>query len=1128
MDLREGGTVPDPGMEALLAAGGSVGALMREHDWAATPFGGMDGWPQSLRSSLSICLTSAFPMVIFWGPRLALVYNDAYLSVLGTKHPLSLGQPAEECWREIWPTIGPMLGQVLYEGKATYAHDLLLVLERSGFREEGYFRFSYSPIRDESGGVGGVFCAVTETTQSVVAERRLATVRELGERSITASPSAAQVCEQAARVLSRNPADVPFALLYLLEGERAELAGTVGLTPGGELSPTRVDLEGQDVPWSLAAARAGIVEVAYPGAPLLTALGRAGFDAPVRALVLPIARPGAEEPAGLLVAGVNSGRPLDESCRNFAALMADHVSAAIANATAFEAERHRAEQLAALDRAKTMFFSNISHEFRTPLTLLLGPVEDLLEGDAWGQDDRERLQLIHRGALRLLKLVNTLLDFSRAEAGQMRPRLEPVDLAALTSELAGLFQVPVERGGLRLSIDCPPLPLPVLVDPDMWEKITLNLLSNAFKFTLDGEITVSLRALGDHVRLVVADTGVGIPANDVPRLFDRFHRVSGTAARSGEGSGIGLSLVRELVQLHGGTIEADSTLGVGSAFTVLLPYGTDQPPTASAGPAQAGEPEAAELDAPPAATADGQQAARAYLQEALSWTPQDAAGQAEGPEVLLVDDNADMRAYLTRVLSPHWRVRSVADGRQALEAVGHAVPDLVLTDVMMPYLDGFGLLKALRADENTRHIPVIMISARAGQESAIEGLDAGADDYLVKPFTTAELVARVRTHLETARQRLDAADRIQKLADISQQLNASLDPLRISGILAEQLVPAYAGSCAIWLQPDPEEPDRRALYLAHSTEDSAEDSSEPPRFGFADVEERDRRVTHLTHRDRHVGVVCLAGLTRAGHDPRERPYLAELLDRAAQALDNAARYARQRRIAVRLQRSLLPPSLPVLEYGRLVSLYLPGAAGHQVGGDWYDAVELPDGRISLTIGDVMGKGVEAAALMGQLRSATRAYTLDGMSPAALLEGLSLFLTAGGQHGLTTMCHALYDPANGRLELANAGHLPPLLAGGDGVAEPLPVHHGLALGVDPNFRYTTETFTLPAGSTLLLYTDGLVETPADLLDDRLTQLCRSMAVQHVPEALCENLVTAMRIDTAHDDVAMLALILQPPA
>jgi serine phosphatase RsbU (regulator of sigma subunit) len=475
-------------------------------------------------------------------------------------------------------------------------------------------------------------------------------------------------------------------------------------------------------------------------------------------------------------------------------------------------------------------------------------------------------------------------------------------------------------------------------------------------------------------------------------------------------------------------------------------------------------------------------------------------------------------------------VRGVADGRQALEAVGHAVPDLVLPDVMMPYLDGFGLRKALRADEGTRHIPVIMISARAGKESAIEGLDAGADDYLIKPFTTAELVARVRTHLETARQRLDAADRIQKLADITQQLNASLDPHRISRILAEQLVPAYAGGCAIWLQPDPEEPDRRALYLAHTigTEDGAEDGGEPPRFAVAAVEEQDRRVTHLTHRDRHIGVVRLDGLTRAGHDARERPYLAELLDRAAQALDNAARYARQRRIAVRLQRSLLPPSLPVLDYGRLVSLYLPGAAGHQVGGDWYDAVELPDGRISLTIGDVMGKGVEAAALMGQLRSAARAYSLDGMPPAALLEGLSLFLTAGGQHGLTTMCHALYDPAGGKLELANAGHLPPLLAGGDGVAELLPVHHGLALGVDPDFRYTTETFTLAAGSTLLLYTDGLVETPADLLDDRLTRLCRSMAVQHAPEALCENLVTAMQIDTAHDDVAMLALILQPPA
>jgi signal transduction histidine kinase/CheY-like chemotaxis protein len=1102
-------------MEAVLAAGGAMGVLIRDHDWAGTPFGAMDGWPQSLRSSLSICLASAFPMVIFWGPRLALVYNDAYLSVLGAKHPRSLGQPAAECWREIWPTIGPMLGQVLYEGQATYSHDLLLILERSGFREEGYFRFSYSPIQDESGGVGGVFCAVTETTENVVAERRLATVRELGERSMTASPSAAQACEQAARVLSRNPADVPFALLYLLDGEHAELAGAVGLAPGGELSPTAVDLAEERVPWSLAQARAGVVEAAYPGAPQLTALTREGFDAPVRALVLPIARPSAERPAGLLVAGVNSGRPLDESCRDFAVLVADHVSAAIADATAFEAERHRAEQLAALDQAKTMFFANISHEFRTPLTLLLGPVEDLLaEQDGLREDHRERIHMIHRNTLRLLKLVNTLLDFSRAEAGRMRPRFEPVDLAALTTELTSLFQVPVERGGLRLSTDCPPLPRPVLVDPDMWEKITLNLLSNAFKFTLRGEIRVSLDAVGDHVRLVVSDTGVGIPAEELPRLFDRFHRVSGAAARSGEGSGIGLSLVRELVQLHGGTIEVDSTVEAGSAFSVLLPFAPDQPADAPAAPFQDGEP----------------RASHAFVQEALSWTPQTSAEQDAGPEVLIVDDNADMRAFLMRVLSPHWRVRGVADGRQALEAIGRAAPDLVLSDVMMPHLDGFGLLEALRADEDTRHIPLIMISARAGQEAAVEGLDAGADDYLIKPFTTAELVARVRTHLETARQRRQTAEHLTALADISHRLNASLDPAVISQILCEEIVPAFAGGCAVWLYTDTHYGDgpitaqlqcRRAADTLPASAHAA--LQDPPPSQAALSSSGDPAMLTLRHRDRIIGVVTLAAPTPAASHPTRRPFLHDMVDRAALALDNAAQYDRQHRIAVHLQQSLLPQSLPVFGHVRLAGHYQPGATGQEVGGDWYDALALSDGRIALTIGDVMGRGVRAAALMGQLRTAIQAYSLEGLAAAPLLERLNQFLDASGQRQFTTLCYVIYEPATRRLRLANAGHLPPLLIPPTGPARLLEVHHGLALGVDPAYSYASQTFTMPSGSTLLFYTDGLVETRHQPLAERLDALCAALTGHSDdPGEVCARAVRTMAPHHAGDDIALLAM------
>jgi signal transduction histidine kinase/DNA-binding response OmpR family regulator len=416
-------------------------------------------------------------------------------------------------------------------------------------------------------------------------------------------------------------------------------------------------------------------------------------------------------------------------------------------ATALEELRSANARLAELDLAKTEFFSNISHEFRTPLTLMLAPLEDeLVEND--GVEDaarRMRMETVHRNALRLLKLVNSLLDFSRIEAGRMRAHYEPTDLAALTTELASSFRSAVERGGLTLTVDCPAVGESVHVDRNMWEKIVLNLLSNAFKHTFKGGITVRLRGATGSVMLEVEDSGVGIAAPEVPRLFERFHRVTGAAARSHEGTGIGLSLVRELVQLHGGKVEVQSEPGCGSRFIVTLPTGTAHLPAAG--------------HALPATGSTPGQSAAAYVQETMQWLPTDvpaapaAPSGASRPRILWADDNADMREYVTRLLSATYEVIPVPDGQAALEAAMASPPDLVLSDVMMPRLDGFGLLKALRTNERTRRLPVILLSARAGEESALEGLDSGADDYLVKPFASRELLARVRTHVALARER---------------------------------------------------------------------------------------------------------------------------------------------------------------------------------------------------------------------------------------------------------------------------------------------------------------------------------------------------------------------------------------
>jgi PAS domain S-box-containing protein len=752
------------GMLDFFARGGEMGALMQTVDWAETPLGPVESWPQSLRTSISICLFSRFPIILWWGAEKVMVYNDAYRPMLGQKHPKSMGQRGRECWSEIWDIIGPMLEGVYYDGVATWSSDQMLPLFRNGYTEECYFTFSYSPIFDETGRIGGIFTAVTETTRRVLSERRLATLRDLSENA-NRGQSTEDACRMAAATLDDNPLDVPFAFIYLVE-ESSGTARLVAETTGTDFAPPMVDLN-SDSPFC------GPLREAFQSAQTVILDDFAGFDnvppgpwpeTPHTALVLPITAPTQERPVGFLIAGVSARLALDDDYRGFHHLVSGHIGTAISNARAFEAERQRAEMLAEVDRAKTTFFTNISHEFRTPLTLMLGPLEDLLNNPAYDLDKTERdlVEVTHRNGLRLLKLVNTLLDFSRIQAGRTQAVYEPVDLAAYTAELASTFRSAIERAGIRYTVTCAALPEPVYIDRDMWEKIVLNLLSNAFKFTLEGEIEVQVVEADGGAQLVIRDTGIGIPAAELPRLFERFHRVPGSRGRTYEGTGIGLALVLELVKLHGGDIQVQSAEGEGSAFTVTLPFGSAHLP-----------PERIQGECTLASTALG---TRPFLEESMRWIaetdempallPPVAAAEAAPPEgtrryILLADDNADMRNYVERLLSPMYEVRAVEDGLAALEAAQERRPDLVLTDVMMPRMDGVQLLIRLRGDPQMANVPVILLSARAGEDARVQGMDAGADDYLVKPFAARELLARVRAHLDLARVRQAAVDREQ-------------------------------------------------------------------------------------------------------------------------------------------------------------------------------------------------------------------------------------------------------------------------------------------------------------------------------------------------------------------------------
>jgi len=754
----------------FLHGGGEMGRRMRGFDWASHPLGPPADWPHSLKTVIRIMLTSRYAMWLGWGPDLIFFCNDAYLPTVGVKEGWVLGAPAHQVWVEIWPDLRSRTEAVMQRGESTWDESLLLFLERSGFAEETYHTFSYSPAPNDDGSVGGLLCVVTEETDRVLSERRLALLRAVATELSTAT-SEDGLFEGVRRQLASRSQDLPFALVYLFreEGAVARLVCAHGAEPGDEVAPVEIDVAAEGGVWpARTILKEGGSVIVNDISTRFESLPRGSWPRPPRmAVVVALAHQAYGAPAGFIVVGLNPFRPFDLGYRGFVELLAGQIAAALATARAYDEERKRAEALTELDRVKTAFFSNVSHEFRTPLTLMLSPLEDLISkpNDAIRPANRELAALAHRNGMRMLKLVNTLLDFSRIEAGRVEAAYEPLDLATYTVELASTFRSTMEKAGLDFVVDAPPLREHVYVDLEMWEKVVLNLLSNAFKFTLEGGIGVRVREYDDHVILEVSDTGAGIPAEALPHLFERFYRVQGTHGRTHEGSGIGLALVNELVKLHGGKVEAASEPGRGSTFKVRIPKGLGHLPADRIRKGRLLQ-----------STGGG---AGPFVEEALRWLPGgeeavvsiDAEGGAPGgaegeshrPTILLADDNADMRDYVGRLLADRYRVVAVSDGQTALETARQQRPDLALTDVMMPRMDGFAFLREVRADRNLGALPVIMLSARAGEEARAEGLDAGADDYLIKPFTARELLARVSGTLAVARARREAAEREAEL-----------------------------------------------------------------------------------------------------------------------------------------------------------------------------------------------------------------------------------------------------------------------------------------------------------------------------------------------------------------------------
>ncbi len=760
---------------------------MRAHDWSSSSLGPVTNWPKSLRIAIRILLGSGYPMYIAWGPEYVQFYNDAFRPILGrTKHPEALGNTTPFTFQEIWDFIGPMFGRVMAEGESTTAIDQMLFLDRNGYPEECYYTFSYSAIpSDAEDSAAGVFVTVIETSARVIEERRLLTLRDLAADSINATDES-DICRITSRLLDQNQFDLPFTLLYLKEGSAFRLQASSGIPAD---HPAAIGLiESPSAGWpllSLGSARQPVL-IADLSARFAD-LPRGNWSvAPNTAVLCPLVPVGQDTAIGTLVVGLNPHKEFDRSYGVFLERLTNQLASSISDARSHEAERKRAESLAELDRAKTTFFSNISHEFRTPLTLMLGPLEEALASrEALPDALRSGLELSHRNALRLLKLVNNLLDFSRLEAGRIRAVFEEVDIASLTCDLASGFRSAMERAGLTLRVECLPISEPVFVDRDMWEKIVLNLLSNAFKFTLKGEVIVRLEPVDGAFRLSVRDTGSGIPPSEIPKLFQRFHRIEGAKGRSFEGTGIGLALVHELVKLHGGTVGVQSELGKGTDFIVQIPTGSDHLPAENLGGIRESESTATRIES--------------FVNESSRWIAEeptllDPAGAtigntapetsyaeaAKGSRILVIDDNPDMREYIARLLSTRFQVETAADADATHRALRNHQPDLILTDVMMPGTDGLALLRELRSDPRTQTTPVILLSALAGEESRLGGLQAGADDYLTKPFTAGELMARVTGHLEIARLRRDSE---RELRESESRFRSLIDQSPLSMIM---------------------------------------------------------------------------------------------------------------------------------------------------------------------------------------------------------------------------------------------------------------------------------------------------------------------------------------------------------
>ena len=651
-----------------------MGRRFRLTDWSATPLGPVERWPQSLRIAVSICLNSRFPMFVWWGNALVNIYNDAYIPVLGKRHPQAFGQPARDFWNDIWNVLGPQVDEVMLHGRPTWNERELLVMERNGFTEETYFTWSYSPIHDEHGRVGGLFCACTEETPRVIVERE----RDALVRSAQDTAQTLQTWFDNAPgfiALLRGPQ-------FVFEMVNKAYYELVGHRP----------LQG------------------LPAFEALPDVRNQGFEE-----ILQRVYTRGEPFVGRAVRLTLQGAPQGPVIERFVDLVYQPVVESDGKVRGIFAQGHDVtEQVRAVhalqeaDRRKDEFLATLAHELRNPLapirqaaqlakTHRLAPAQN-----AWALD------VIERQSRHMALLLDDLLDVARISSGRLALRRERVTLGSVIDAAVETVRPLLDERRHRFAVSGDGAAVMVDADPLRLAQVLSNLLSNAVKYTDEGG-SIELHAAREdgHAVIRVRDNGIGLSEASREQVFQMFSQVSPVRARSEGGLGIGLSLSRGLVEMHGGTIEAHSAgLGQGAEFVVRLPALAAEPAAATAEPAPA------------------------------------EANAADTREVLIADDNLDAASSLALLLElAGHRVHTARDGQEALEVAERTRPDVAILDIGMPGLNGYQVASAIRSRPWGRAVRLIALTGWGQHEEQQRARSAGFDHHCTKPTDPEALFA---------------------------------------------------------------------------------------------------------------------------------------------------------------------------------------------------------------------------------------------------------------------------------------------------------------------------------------------------------------------------------------------------